>query len=148
MGMRQWGAAFQKEGLLWRLWKRVKHAPSQLRQAGLIMFPMGELLVSHSVSVRKIAITSDQSYWRRPKCRPSLYEPTSPLFDSCIHTRSRHTQRWLVQTSLPHKHTSLHQPNRLVYHTNKPVYHTNRLSGLVCGYKLCSDHIMQTGLSQ
>ena len=41
-----------------------------------------------------------------------------------------HTQRWLVQTSLPHKQTSL------------------QLSGLVCGYKVCSGHIMQTGLSQ
>ena len=43
---------------------------------------------------------------------------------------SYYTQRWLVQTSLPHRQTSL------------------QLSGLVCGYKVCSDHIMQTGLSQ
>ena len=54
--------------------------------ASVIMSPKGELLVSHSVSVQKVTITSDQSYWRRQKCRPSLYEPTSPLFNKCIHT--------------------------------------------------------------
>ena len=44
--------------------------------------------------------------------------------------REIHTQRWLVQTSLQHKQTSL------------------QLSGLVCAHKVCSDHIMQTNLSQ
>ena len=61
---------------------------------------------------------------------PLVNQETKKQRDAKFFQHGRcHTQCWVVQTSLPHTQTSL------------------QLSGLVRGYNVCSDHIMQIGLS-
>ena len=86
MGTRQRGTPLQD----WRAtlvivqmyWTRFD--PAQNKQG--LLCPPGELYVSYSVSATKIIITKDQVIGGEKNAVYNIVEPTSPLFNKCIHT--------------------------------------------------------------
>jgi len=70
--------------------RQTRSNPAKNKQG--LLCPLGELYVSYSVSATKIIITKDKSHWRRKNAVYNNAEPTSPLFNKCIHHRFRWEQ--------------------------------------------------------
>ena len=65
-----------------------KSCPAPVRvlsRHGSFMSPIGVTCISLGICQKHHHNQREQRYWRRQKCRPSLYEPTSPLINKCIH---------------------------------------------------------------